>query len=796
MKSSLLEVRMSNKQNVIDTYVTSYAEQLLKWRYLVIIACFAVVAGCAYGMKNLYFESDYRVFFAKDDEKLLAFAHLQESYSRSDNVLMLVVPSDGKVFKKETLRLVYELSEASWTLPFSQRVDSISNFQNTFSDEDGLMVESLIEDPNSLNEKTIQTIKSIALKEDQLLNKVITKNADVTAINVAFFLPGESDSEFKKIGEGTEALVKEYEAKYPGHKIMLTGTIMANHTMQKVVLDDATSLIPFMWFIVFLTLYLMLRSLSAVITTIVIIVFSVLCALGIMGWANIYLSGPSSSIPIIIVTMAVADCIHILVTYFHNLNIGKDKHSAIVESLRVNFGPIFVTSLTTSVGFLSMNFSDVPPFQHLGNIVAIGVFFAFAFSITFLPTFISLMPGKGRHEGMKANRLTAWIAENVIQYKNIFFWGTIILGFGAAFAVTKNEINDQFIEYFDESLDFRKASNYAADHLSGLTTIELSLKSGSPNGIVDIDFLKQTDKFHQWLMEQPEVLQVSVVTDTFKRLNRSMHGDNEAYFKLPDNNELAAQYLLLYEMSLPLGLDLTNQINFDKSATRLSLTLKSLSTNEMLYLEQKINQWLDTNTQDIEYIASGQSLMFSHIGVNNARSMIKGTFIALLIISFILILMLRSFRYGLISLAPNLIPAIFTFALWGITVGEVGISIAISIGMTLGIVVDSTVHFLSKYARARKEERLNAEAAVRYAFSNVGVALLVTNLVLVAGFIVLSQSNLRINSDMGIFTALTFMIALTVDFFFLPALLLISDKNKPEQEPQLIISEKIQDPAS
>ena len=152
--------------------------------------------------------------------------------------------------------------------------------------------------------------------------------------------------------------------------------------------------------------------------------------------------------------------------------------------------------------------------------------------------------------------------------------------------------------------------------------------------------------------------------------------------------------------------------------------------------------------------------------------MLLGTTLALIVISFILVLALRSARIGLLSLAPNLIPAGMAFGLWGMLVGQVGMSLSVVAGMTLGIVVDDTVHFLSKYLRARRENNLNAEQAVHYAFKTVGIALWVTSLVLILGFLVLSQSHFSLNSDMGMMAAMTIAIALIMDFLFLPPLLM------------------------
>jgi predicted RND superfamily exporter protein len=260
-----------------------------------------------------------------------------------------------------------------------------------------------------------------------------------------------------------------------------------------------------------------------------------------------------------------------------------------------------------------------------------------------------------------------------------------------------------------------------------------------------------------------------------------MHGDDSAFFKLPDERDLAAQYLLLYEMSLPYGLDLNNQIDVDKSSIRIIATIETLSSNELIALNNRAYTWLKENTSHIDLSAnpgSGTALMFANIGKRNIKSMLVGTTLALFMISIILIFAFRSLKIGLISLLPNLIPAALGFGLWGIFVGEVGLALSVVTGMTLGIVVDDTVHFLSKYLRARREQGLSSEDAVIYAFSTVGRALVVTSIVLIAGFLVLSLSSFELNSGMGLLTAIVIAFALIADFLLLPTLLMKFEEKK------------------
>lgn len=173
--------------------------------------------------------------------------------------------------------------------------------------------------------------------------------------------------------------------------------------------------------------------------------------------------------------------------------------------------------------------------------------------------------------------------------------------------------------------------------------------------------------------------------------------------------------------------------------------------------------------------------MFAHIGQSNSESLLGGTVLALFLISMILIIALRSVKIGLLSLIPNLVPVGIGFGLWAIMDGMVGMSLSVVAGMTLGIVVDDTVHFLSKYLRARREKGYSSEEAVTYAFTHVGQALIVTTFVLIAGFMVLTFSTFKMNADMGLLTAITIGIALFIDFFLLPPLLMAVDKTTSKQ---------------
>lgn len=743
----------------------------------VILLTIMLVFGAASGAKNLVFKSDYRVFFSDENPQLTAFESMQRIYSKSDNVAFIISPPEGKVFTPRTLGAIQELTEEAWQVPFSTRVDSITNFQHTWSEEDDMIVEDLVLDSTTLTDADMPRLQEIALNEPMLLNKLISPQAHVTVLNVTVQLPGKNPVvEVPQVVAKARDMRAQFLEKYPDMEVRLSGMVMMNNTFAESSLNDNATLVPIMFGVVLLGMIFLLRTFSGTFATVIVIMFSIAGTMGLAGWTGFFLTGPSASTPIMVLTLAVADCVHILTTMFYEMRQGVEKKKAIQDSLKINFQPIFLTSVTTAVGFLSLNFSDSPPFRDLGNMVAMGVMLAFVFSVTIFPAMLKLLPIKvAPISDEDRNDLMHKLGKFVISKRKMLLPGMAVVMASLVLFTPQNELNDDFVKYFDTSVPFRQATDYMQDNLSGMTTMEISIESGEASGINKPEFLKAVGDLTDWLRAQPETDHVNSITDTIKRLNKNMHSDDDSYYTLPQERELSAQYLLLYEMSLPYGLDLNNQLNVDKSSTRLIGTFKNMTSTEQIDLEAKIYNWFAANAPQYQAEVASTSLMFAHIGQRNISSMLIGTSVALLLISVMLGLALRSVRYGFISLIPNLAPAVMGFGLWFLIDGQVGLALSVVAGMTLGIVVDDTVHFLSKYLYARRERGKDSQDAVRYAFASVGRALWVTTLVLVAGFMVLAQSSFKLNADMGLLTALTILIALIVDFLFLPPLLMKLD---------------------
>ncbi|WP_180806336.1 efflux RND transporter permease subunit [Vibrio parahaemolyticus] len=754
-----------------------------KYSLLVLLATIFLIIVATIGGKNLYFRGDYDIFFDGTNKQLLAFDEIQTTFAKTDNLAIVIAPEDGDIFTPQTLSLIQKITVDAWQVPYSSRVDSIANYQHTEAFDDDLLVEDLLYSEYELTPDRISKVKSIALSEPVLKSALVSEKGDVTVVNITVQLPEmDKTAEVEEAVSSINAMIDRYQRAYPDVTFHKAGIIAMNHAFMTAAQDDSSTLVPTMLVVILVFLTIMLRSILSVIATLIVIIGSVMATMGISGWAGMFLSTATVNVPTLIMTLAVADCVHVIATMRQSMKNGFTKVQSIERSIALNFVPILITSVTTAIGFLMMNMSDSPVLRDFGNLSALGVMVACFLSVTLLPALLKLLPIHVKMEmSQDQKHVMDRLGDFVVSQRRALLPLSVAVIVVCASLIPLNKVNDESVEYFGQRNEFRQAADFMEERISGMTNISIAIKTNESQGIAAPDFLNTIGEFSSWLRDQPETDHVATLADVYKRLNKNMHGDDEAYYSLPQARELAAQYLLLYEMSLPYGLDLNNQINVDKSSIKMVLTVANLGSVELVDLENRIYQWFAEHAPHYQVVASSPSLMFAHIGETNMASMLSTLPITLVLISALLIFALRSVRLGLISLMPNIAPAVIGFGLWALISGEINLGLSVVVTLTLGIVVDDAVHFLSKYQRARREGQ-TAEQAVRYAFHTVGRALWITTVVLVAGFSVLAMSSFRLNADMGQLSAIVIFIALVVDFLFLPTLLMLFDKKAYLQE--------------
>jgi len=382
----------TNYSSTYSRFISSYSDFIIRWRWVVVIVTLVLTFFIASGAQYLRFDTDYRAFFSDDNPQLQSFEEIQNIYTKNDNILFVIASKKGDVFDQQILNAVEKLTEESWQIPFSIRVDAVTNFQHTRAEGDDLIVEDLVEDALQKSSEDLKNARVIALSEPFIFKRILSKDANVTGVNVTLQFPGENITEVPSAVEKARDMAAKISAEYPQVDIYLTGVAMLNNAFTEASTTDMQTLVPLMYLAMFALMIFTLRSVSSTITTIAVVTLSMIAAMGFAGWFRVGLTPPSAQAPTIIMTLAIADSIHILVTILREMRKGTTKIEAIKESLRVNMQPVFLTSISTIVGFLTMNFSEVPPFNHLGNITSAGITAAFLYSVVFLPAMLAILP--------------------------------------------------------------------------------------------------------------------------------------------------------------------------------------------------------------------------------------------------------------------------------------------------------------------------------------------------------------------------------------------------------------------
>lgn len=753
--------------------------------FLSILIC----AVLSFGVQKLGFDGSYRAFFSPDNPQLIAFDKLNDEYTGTDNITFILKSKTGDIYTQDNLQTLIDITTQSWELPFSNRVQSFVNYPYTEAANDEFTVYDLV-DPeiwdqhNTVPKTIIHDIKVKSLSEDLLINRLLSADKHLSIVDVELILDNTSSSDIASIVSAARALQQQAQAN-PDVIVLLAGSVMTDTTIQEVSGNDATTLLPLMLLFSILVSYAILRSLALMISSQIIIIFSVLSGMGLAGWMQYDLNAVSAMAALLIIILALADTIHIGATYLKELQQNKTPIDAILISLQKNVKAVFLTSTTTAAGFYSLNFMDSNAFSDLGNIAIYGVAMAFILSLTLFPACLLWLTPKNPSTGIKQEALSQWIANIAITHRKPLAIGFFLLTIATTPFLTQNTFNDDFLAKLPKDTELVIAADTYMQHMPAIHTIGYSLASGSTNGINSPEYLRKVDEFITWYKQQPEVTNVYSYVDFIKRLNQNMHDGERKWFEIPENQQLASQYLLLFEMSLGYGQSLNELINQDKSALRVTVTTKRLDNISLMALEARATQWLTSHYPEFNAIGTSKDIMFAHQGehvVNNAQ---KGAVITVLLITVALMLGLSSLKYGTLSMIPNLVPAGIIYGLWGIFIQDMDEAVAITYSVSLGLVVDDTVHVLSKYIQERRRGT-PPRLAIGYTLENTATALIVTTIMIGGGLMIMSLADFQPNAVIGVIMAPIITVALLFDLFVLPGILLFIDEHLTSnvEEPQ------------
>lgn len=750
----------------------------LKVPRLVMFVCLALCVVAVAGLPRLTLSSDSRVFFDPKSPELVELETFEQKYGQNNGVLMVVSPKDmageTKVTDPAILAIIGDLTQRAWKLPHSTRVESLTNFPHVTSDADSFAVEELVPDASEIDRGRALAVERIALADNLVVNRLISTDAKAAGVLINFNLPEEGSTQVREIIAASRVLAQQIETDYPEIDVKLTGNVMLLGTFAEAAVSDAILLIPISLVVSSLIMILFVRSIRPSLAIISLLVLSSASAMGIAGWLDYVVNPASIAAPIIIITVNMAAAVRIVTTTMALLGQGKSKREAIAQSMSIHLRPVTLTNFTSAIGFLSMNLAEAPPFRDLGNMVAMGIGLAYIFTFTWLPALLirmDLKPAQNRSE-----RAMIGLGHFVNRYYFGLFVLCGLIVVASSFWVARIELDDDFARYFDSRFQYRQDSDFAEDHLTGLNIIEFDIGAGRDNGVYDPAYQRKLAEFLGWLRAQPNVVSVIGVSDITTRVDEAMNAGIGAPGTIPTDPDRIAQYFLLYELSLPYGSSLNDQINVSRSSSRVTAILAHVKSSRIRELSSEAEAWLGTNAPPA-MTTTGISInvLFSNVSWINIRSMIGTTIVSMLVIAFIVGLALRSVGYGLLSIVMNVLPSLVGFGVWGLLVGQIGLAASVITAMTIGLIVDDTIYFLIMYQAARRRG-LNSEQAINEVFELVGTAMLVITLSLAVGFGVLIASGFEVNRSLGAMTTVVILANLFIDWMMLPPLLRLIDR--------------------
>jgi hypothetical protein len=746
------------------------ARFLLRHNGLLALLLGAVLVVLVAGIPRLQISWDDRGFFGNRNAEFARIRALEDLYSGAQSLLFMLVPPEGEAFTPDTLEVLRDITRAAWQIPYALRVDSPANHTQSRAEGDDILVEPLLPEEGAITPAMAETFREDTRRNPELLDSLVARDGGAFGIRVAIALPEDDRAARAETADYVAKAVAGWKAAHPGFDVRVTGALLGGMTMAQATRDDLVTLVPLATVVVFALLLAMVRSLVCAAVSGAVVVSGTLATLGLAGWLGIELTAGTAISPVSVMVLIAASCIHVSLSWIRRLP-GAPPREAAAQSLAENLGPVVVTNLTTALGFLCLNFSDSPPLRDMGNIVAFGLLYGMAAVLLFLPLALARGPARPPRRQPIPPEMMRALAGRVIRHRRPLLVLFPLVTALSVVGVLRIGFDDSIFRYFDDRYAFRQDADAIQERLTGLESLQFSFTAPEGTNVFDPDFLRRVERFQDWLEAQPEVVASGAIVGILKRLNQALNRDDPAFHRLADSREANAQLMMFYELSLPVGRDLNGVIDINRRATLLTAVLRTDHAREVRGLAARADAWLAGNEPALEGRATGGSIAFARLSQRNNAQMLWGLGAVLLMVSGVMLFTLRSLRYGLISLVPNVLPALLAFGFWGFTVGDVNLGSTIVTTMTFGIVVDDTTHLLMHYLR-RRRAGAGAEAALRETFAGVGPAIVITSLALMVGFAIMMLSGFAVNQHVGMLTLFVIGFALLADLFLLPPVLL------------------------
>lgn len=738
----------------------------------------ALMLGLTPGLGRIHPDFTHRGFFWSDDPLLIAFDEFERRFGNDDQVVVALHSPSG-IFDLESMQILTELTERMWKVPEVIRVDSLSNYNWVHADGDELIVEPFIPDDEELTTELLAERKRIALAHEVMPSYLISRDAK-TAMIFGTIKPGiDAPPDAPKIIGAVRAL--QSELSRGDHVIHISGGPAVTLGFAEASQNDFSLLVPMLLLCVILLLANTFRSLVGVVLSLFVIFTSVIASVSIGGWLGVEITNVTAVLPQIIIAIGVANAVHLMVTFLRRMARGMSRADAAHYSLLKNFMPTLVTSITTAVGFLSFASANLKPISGLGTLAGIGTLLAWFFSYSVLGALLFILPIKRKElppeRKADAERRAARYTGRLIRARVPLIAGFALVCLVSVGLASQNTVNSDPFKYFREGFPLRVANEFIEANVGGARGVDIVIDAGREEGVKDPAFLARVEEFQRWLDGRPNVTRTVSIIDILKQTNRSLHGDDPAAYRLPAEQEVVAQELFLYQMSLPQGMNLNDRITVKNDALRITVLWTIGTSAESVRVIEEIEA--KGKAMGLTASVTGKNRLWQSINGYVVETFIVSLSAAVFLISLILVVFFRSLKLGLLAMIPNAVPLLIGAGILWLIGNPLDIGTVLVMSICLGIAVDDTIHILANYGRLRREGK-SPRVAIEDIMAHTSPALIATSSILVIAFGTFAFGTFTPNIYLGIMTAIILTVALLTDLTLLPALLLLGAEESSE----------------
>ena len=770
-----------------NTFFARLAEGILRFRWLLLLLVFLLSIFAFYEMKTLRMDNSNESFFLEGDSTKLLLDKFRDTFGNEDFVYVLIETED--FFTPDTISLIKELAEdLEEHVPYVKDMKFLGSVEYVEGVEGGIEISDLIEEiPETLEE--MKLARERAMNEPLYLDNLISRDGKTAAILLECErYPDEKVDPRKEIPPAIYMILAKPE--YANLEVYTVGGPIIDYEMDELTAREMSLFGLLCIVLQMLILLWVARGARGVVTPLLVVILSVFWTLGLLGVLDWTLSLMVIMLPTLLICVGIGDSMHIISEFQDQQDRGLARRQAIVKALALVGIPCLLTCLTTAAGFLSFCGTVIKPVREMGVYAAIGVFMAFLLSLIMVPIIFSFGKNRKKVSDLEESptrkvkekersdsrndlfdRVLRGITLLNLKYSRAILGIFILLAALSVFGYRLIEVETNSIEFASTDLPVRQAYDYVDSHMGGSMSMEVMLDTGKKDGIKDIEFLRQMEAVQNYIDRHPLTCKTTSVIDTLKKMRRAVHENRLEYYNLPETTAQAAEYLFLYETSG--GEELDKQVSFNYDIAHINARTKSLSSKDVRTFISDIDRFIKKNIDPsikVEYTGTMPWVraMSDYVSQGQKRSFI----LAFLAITCMMIIVLHSFKLGLISMIPNIFPVLISLGLMGLLGIYMSLPLMIMSPVIIGVAVDDTIHFFMRYRR--EFERIGTyEGALKATLSTVGRPIMFTTMTLVAGFSVFGLSDMYNVTQFGLLAAFAFLWALLADFFFAPAMMLL-----------------------